>query len=506
MKIVKRTLSVMLAAAVAAGSGMTAVYAENGYATRGEVCQMLLAAADDYNPTVEKSDILQGYDDGSLHEEWNVTRAEAVVMLSRAFGELPELKGYNEYLAIPKESFTDIPAWADDELNSVFDAGIIAGKDDGIFAPDDNVTKDEMNLWIQRVYALFGTNLKDNFFTAVNHDDLENLEFGEGQFGTGKIYDVDEEVRAECLELIKKAARSDAAANTPEGKIKILYNNITDKASRNKDGIAPVKPYLDKLDSAKNIDDIVDFCLYMYKETARGGFFGFELTEDAKDSNVYITQFSTVSAPLPKEAYTGEADYLKNAYLNYIKTICTLAGDSEADAEKNARTVWDIDSALSEAALKPEEYYDVSKVYNIYSLQQLDEIYETVDLQKVFDEYGYKNKDKICVTDVGVMKRTAELMTDENAENLKIYLRCALLNGSAACLGTDFEDASQRFSEEAYGITGRKADDLKAAEQVSSYLSIYVDMLYKDAYYSRETEENVTKIINDAIDVYKDKI
>lgn len=506
MKLVKRTLSVMLAAAVAAGTGITAVQAEDGYATRGEVCQMLLAAADDYNPTVQKSDILKGYDDGSLHEERGVTRAEAVVMLARAFGELPELKGYNAYLAIPKESFTDIPAWANDEINSVLDAGIIAGKDDGIFAPDDNVTTDEMNLWIQRVYALFGTNLKDNFFTAVNHDYLENLKFSEGQFGAGKIYDVDEEVQAECLELIKKAAQSDAAANTPEGKIKILYNNIMDKASRNKDGIAPVKPYLDKLDSVKNIDDIVDFCLYLYRETASGGFFGFVLTEDAKDSNVYLTEFNTVSAPLPKEAYIGEADYLKTAYMNYIKAMFTLAGDSEADAERNAQTVWDIDSVLSGAALKPEEYYDVSKTYNIYSLQQLDEIYKTVDLQKVFDEYGYKNKDKISVTDVGVMEKTAELMTDENVENLKTYLRCALLTGSAVCLGSDFEDAGERFSEEAYGITGRMADDLKAANLVSSFLSIYIDMLYKDAYYSQETADNVTKIINDAIEVYKDKI
>ena len=98
-------------------------WAEDRAATRGEVVEMLLAAADDYNPGVTKEDIIRGYEDGDLREGQSVTRAEALVMLARAFGPLPERKGVNAAQAIPADSFSDIPAWAAETLAPVFEAG-----------------------------------------------------------------------------------------------------------------------------------------------------------------------------------------------------------------------------------------------------------------------------------------------------------------------------------------------------------------------------------------------
>lgn len=106
MKI-KKVVSGLLALSIAVGS-MYVVSAKDQYVTRGQVADMLLVAADDYNPNVKKEDIIQGYEDGELHEDWNVTRAEALVMLKRAFGKMPELNEYTKRIAIPKEDFTDI--------------------------------------------------------------------------------------------------------------------------------------------------------------------------------------------------------------------------------------------------------------------------------------------------------------------------------------------------------------------------------------------------------------
>ena len=97
------------------------------YATRGEVADFLLSAADFYNPGVVKSDIIKGYEDGLLHEERSVTRAEALVMLKRAFGTLPAPKGHNERTSLKAENFNDIPLWAENELQNVFNSGIVAG-------------------------------------------------------------------------------------------------------------------------------------------------------------------------------------------------------------------------------------------------------------------------------------------------------------------------------------------------------------------------------------------
>ena len=101
----KKLITAILAATMLLGN---TAFAADMYATRGEVADMLLSAADDYNPTVQKSDIIKGYDDGKLHEDWNVTRAEALVMLKSAFGELPTPTGHNARVALPSKSFTDM--------------------------------------------------------------------------------------------------------------------------------------------------------------------------------------------------------------------------------------------------------------------------------------------------------------------------------------------------------------------------------------------------------------
>ena len=125
----------ILAAGMAAALLLTnTVFASDMYATRGETADMLLSAADDYNKDVKRSDIIKGYGgDGELHEDWNINRAEALVMLSRAFGTLPALTGHNARVALKSGDFTDIPDWAKPELTPVLDAGIAAGTADGIF-------------------------------------------------------------------------------------------------------------------------------------------------------------------------------------------------------------------------------------------------------------------------------------------------------------------------------------------------------------------------------------
>lgn len=63
----------------------------------------------------------------------------------------------------------------------MFDAGIVAGTSEGIFSPNENVTDTQMNLFIDRTYAVFGNNLRDDFYATVNKDSLNNLEIKPGR-------------------------------------------------------------------------------------------------------------------------------------------------------------------------------------------------------------------------------------------------------------------------------------------------------------------------------------
>ena len=326
----KKILVPILAALVAVTAlPPAASAAENDYATRGEVVSMLLSAADDYNPDVQKSDIIRGYGDGDLQEDKTVTRAEAMIMLGRAFGGFPELKGDNLRMAIPKEEFTDIPQWAEAELAPVLNAGIIAGTGNGRFSPDDPVTTGQMETAISRVYALYGTVLQDSFYSTVNRDALDTLEIPAGSTIAGSLYGIMDLANQQVADLIRETSDSSPAAGSAQEKIKILYDNIIDMDARNAAGITPIEDDLKAIDSIRSVSGLDDVILLEGTVSALSILANFSLTVDPQDSGSYMTVFLPASASLAKEIYSGQSETQKNAYLKYITTLLTLCGEEK---------------------------------------------------------------------------------------------------------------------------------------------------------------------------------
>ncbi len=493
----KKLIALILSAAMLIGTMPAAmVFAADDYATRGEVCDMLLTAADDYNPGVQKTDILKGYEDGLLHEDWSVTRAEALVMLKRAFGEIPEIKGANKYIAFPAETFTDIPDWAQTELSDVFASGIVAGKSEGIFAPDDNVTTDEMKLFIERMYRVFGTNLKDDYYQTINHDSLDSAVIPEGKSATGTMFG--DQVSDQLKAVVKEADSSNPDKSSKAGKIKTIYDNYMNKEARNAKGYEPIKPYLDEIDAAKSVSDFVG-------TEAIDAFMSFYNEVDPKESTQYINTFFTPSINT-KEMYEGKDENQKEAYLKYIAKLFTLIGCSEADAKAAADTVFDLETQIAEASLSLTDVYDIDKTYNIYSLDEICAEFKNIDVEKVFEDSGFKLKDRFMIYDVSAMKKTAELLDDKNIDALKTYAKFALLNNCVQYLSEDFEKAEDEYNSAVMGIQGTVDDETKAVSCINSLVPDYLGELYSDKYVDEKTKTDLTEMIKGMIEIYRERL
>lgn len=502
-KFVSVLLTMMMTLTAIPFSGIAA---QEDYATRGEVVQLLLEAADDYNPQVQKTDIIKGYGDGNLHEEQSVTRAEALIMLNRAFGGFPELTGNNLRLAIPKEDFSDIPEWAQAELAPVFDAGIVAGTGEGKFSPDQAVTTQQMELFIDRVFAIYGTNPKDSFYASVNKNALNTLEIPAGGKMAGTLYAIRDQTNQQVGELIKEAAATTPPPGSAQEKIKILYDNFTDMNARNDAGYTPIEKDLQAIEKIKNVSELDETMVMADSTSVLSMLTGFTLTIDAQDSNKYLTMFQPASAALTKQVYNGESEIQKNAYLKYITTLLTLCGEDDETAARNAQAFFEFEKQLSSASLTPAEQYDLEKTYNIYSLDELQEIFFNVDLEAAFTQTGLKDNNRILVQDKGNMTRLAELLTDENIDTIKNYLKIELIKNCAGLFGEDFRNAGITYNQEAMGIQGAKTLEEEAAESIASVLSDYVGQAYAEKYCSDEVISDITGMIHDIIDIYKERI
>lgn len=473
------------------------------FATRGEVVKMLLTAADDYNPNVQKSDIIKGYEDGLLHEERFVTRAEALVMLKRAFGELPKPVGHNKRVAFTSEDFTDIPEWAKSELENIFDAGIVAGTAKGIFSPDDNVTAEQMKLFISRVFTLFGTNEKDDFYAAVHKEYLDKHEMKPGRTIGGAIYDIRDEVLLQTEDIITDAVSGEHKEGTPERKIADFYSTVMDTEGRNKAGYEPIKPYLDRIDNAKSIDDLLKMQAAIKNETNCFPYFGFTLSDDMNDSTKHVLSFTTASPELDKDFYAGEDSEKKQIYLDYVKEKLSLVDDN---GTVSPQQLYEFDKKLAAKQLAPEEYYDVDKTNNIFTFAQIQDMFPGVDMEAVLNASGFKKSDRILIYDTEMTKEYASLFTNENLEVLKTRGKLEIINDFGKLLSKDFTDARNRFEQSYLGVDGSYTDSELAVLAVQDNMSEYVGRIYAEKYFSPEEKAAVTKMAEDIIAVYRKRI
>ncbi len=506
MKQTKKRFSILLVAAVLLSMLTAGAWAQEDFATRGEVVELLLIAADDYNPKVQKTDIIKGYEDGQLHEDRFVTRAEALVMLERAFGSLPELKGNNLRLALPQENFNDVPAWAASELSPVFKAGLVAGTAEGCFSPDDNVTKGQMELFISRVFITFGTNPKDSFYASINKKELDTMEIQDGEAMAGTLAKIQSQTTEQVAAIIKESVNSTPVSGSAQEKIKILYNNIIDMEARNAAGYSPICADLKAIEGITRLSELDDIMLLDGTGSALSMLADFTLTIDAMDSGSYITLLLPASASLAKQVYEGQDALQKRAYLNYVTTVLALCGETQAEAEKSAQAYFDFEKQLSDASLSIAEQYDLEKTYNLYSFEDLKAAFGTVDLEALFAQSQMKDKSKLLVMDKGNMTQLASMLRDDNIESLKNYLKIKLILGCVGLFGEDFRQAAITYSQEAHGLTGSKPLEETAAEIVSGTLHHYVGEAYAEKYCTDEIIADVTKMTHDIIAVYRDRI
>ena len=378
MRFQKRFMPLLLALVLALGT----LPVQAAALTRGEAAQALLSAAQDYNPGVQRSDILKGYPDGSLALDGTLTRAQALMMLTRAFGGFATPAGDNARIALPAGSLTNVPTWAAEELSSVLTAGLADGD------ANEAMSAEALSALLRRAYAAKGTNLRDDYYAAVNKSWLDGSDIPAGLSINGPFYGLSLTVNEQIAALIREIDAHEQTPGTAEAKIKALYDCAMDAEGREKAGVAPIQKYLDAIESAKTLDELVSVDAQMQKELGLSMLLGFGLTTDLADSSRRIAAFSLIGAGMDKDFYVNGADAQRSAYTTYLTSLLTLSGLGADEAAQRVAAFYDAEAAISAASLDPQDYSNVDKTYNLFTLGELKTVMPNVDLNAVLAASG----------------------------------------------------------------------------------------------------------------------
>ena len=106
---------------------------------------------------MEKSMLINGYEDGTFRPDSSITRAETASLLRRS----SEMYGYY----INDDVFSDVEMWAKQDINELAAAEVVSGYGDGTFRPDNAVTRAEFVTMLMRI---IGENGNTSAFADVN--------------------------------------------------------------------------------------------------------------------------------------------------------------------------------------------------------------------------------------------------------------------------------------------------------------------------------------------------
>ena len=320
---------------------------------------------------------------------------------------------------------------------------------------------------------------------------------------TGTLYEVMDSTDRQVARLIEEIAASDPEKGSPEEKIKNLYENILDWDARNEAGIEPIQPWLDAIDGAEDLDALMAVSNDLLGKAGVGLAY-FATTQNVEDSSGKVLAFAALSSSLTKDFYAMEG--VEELFTTYVDTLFHLGGASEEEAAAMTETYVAMDKDLANSRMSQEDMADFTKIFNFLDAQEVKDLYPNVDLETVQAAMGLHDEDRYVVSDVELMKKSAEYFTEEHLEELKLYLHLSVLSNFGGLLNREFSDAVEAYNAALMGVEGSLSDEENAAQEVQQYLADYLGQVYVEKHFSAEAKADVESMIDEILEVYAQRI
>lgn len=308
-------------------------------------------------------------------------------------------------------------------------------------------------------------NPADDFNRYVNGTWLDKTEIPADRTRWGSFDELRKNTDDDVMAILKEAINDKTIdPNSDQAKAISLYKTVLDTVSRNKAGIDPLKPYLAKINSVQNSDQLVALLAEMEPEMGLG-FFGSYIGADAKNSNKNVIYVGTGSLGLPdRDYYVSDAPDNKEKrekYIAHVTRMLQYLGESEATANANAKKILALETKMSTATLDRVERRDRRKTYNPMSFTDLQKLVPTVKWDTYFQNVGIGKVDSLVVSQPKYLQTVETILKDNQVEDWKAYMRWTALRGSSGLLSTEIENANFDF----YGKTLTGAVKQRPAEE-----------------------------------------
>nr|WP_303110768.1 M13 family metallopeptidase [uncultured Prevotella sp.] len=298
-------------------------------------------------------------------------------------------------------------------------------------------------------------------------------------------------------ELQKKTYKK----GTIEQKLSDFYKQALDMESRNKAGIAPVKPLLDEMEAAKSKADLEKIQL-KYAAQGYGVSFGGGFGADEKNVTMNIFQLSQGGLTLGQKDYYVNNDEatvaIREAFKKYIADMFKLYGFSAEQAEEKAQAVFQHETMLALISKSATELRNPQANYNKMTLKEFQSNYPNLHLEEMCNAEGIKSEfiQDMIVGQPAFMEGLDKITAAESAATLKALMEWDVITSSAAYLTDEIRECNFNFFGKT--MSGRKEDYplwKRAVNQVQSQMGEPLGRMYCKRYFPESSKKIMQTLV-----------
>ena len=339
----------------------------------------------------------------------------------------------------------------------------------------------------------------DDFYRYAGGGWIKNNPLKPEYSSFGVFNELAEKNRDQLKELFDNLAKEKHAKGSNGQKVTDLYALAMDSVRLNNEGATPIMQDLADLQNF-NRKQLTEFIAYQHMFLCEP-FFGIGVDADLANSSINTMYMSAGSMSLPDRDYylktDAESKKIQEKYNEYLVKMFMLAGYKKKDAQRAAKTIYNIEYRFAEASMTRAEQRDISKLYNIRTIDQLQADYPAINWARYFELMGVKNISTVILEQPKVMAVANDMMLNLKDQEIKDYVAGMIITSAANYLSDEFgETAFDFYGRTLSGQQERKVRWKRAMAIPNGVLGEAVGQLYVEKYFAGDSKEKMVKLIN----------
>jgi putative endopeptidase len=314
------------------------------------------------------------------------------------------------------------------------------------------------------------------------------------------------------FEILKEIAESCSynkqEKGTVEQKVGDLFFSFMDTKSIEKKGFEPIRPSITKIGAISDFEGLKEVVKELMKEGI-SALFELSSAEDKKDSNVYSFYVTQGGLSLPDRDYYLKREHSKVLldYKKHIIKMFKIYGEDNKTASFYANSIFKIENYLAESSRSSVELRDEIKNYNRFSLQQIQERFNNLDITGIYSALGGNNISFMVVGQPEFLDKVNAIKEKFTLDEIKAYLKWQVLNQSAPLLHSKAED--EHFDFFGRKLMGKKIQEprwKRSIRLIDFSIGEALGKLYVEHNFSKDAKKKAEELVKDVKSIFLERL